>query len=504
MKFFQTLVNIKNKSVPMIESFFIEHYRIFNKPTLFLMILFGTALFPLFRADVNYIDDSMRALNGGRDWAYLHSRWTSEYLSVLVHADYKLRDIAPLTQILAIFLISLASVIFCWIVCEKKLTKAGILISALLGLSPFYLECFAFKFDSPYMALSVLASIFPFIFAFKNKKIFATISFFSLLVMLTTYQLSGGIYIMIVIFLLFQSWNAKSHTLEELRNFFLISTGSYIAALTFFRIFLLKTQIFQYNTIFSFSEMLPGVLDNIQKNFEKIIGSFNVFWIWILAIMIILFAIKSIIVSKQNKFASLALSLLTLILLFFFFQGFFIFVDNVGSVPRYLSGFNTFIVLIALYLAKPPYKIFSIPAFVLLYCFFVFSFAFGNALEYQKDYKIFYATMLINDLSKIIVDEKDLIENSKIYFMDPIGNSPGVKSLQRDYPIIRNLVPNDFGKHVFGYTNLAWYNFPATQTEAISRQQKKQAENFPVLVDSYYYTIRSENGKDFYIWFNNQ
>lgn len=44
-----------------------------------------------------------------------------------------------------------------------------------LGLSPWFLECFSYKFDSPYMALSVLASVIPFIFGrriFINSLVF--------------------------------------------------------------------------------------------------------------------------------------------------------------------------------------------------------------------------------------------------------------------------------------------------------------------------------------------
>ena len=504
MKNIQSFINFKEDIKSSIKVFLSKYYSIFSKPTLFIFFIFFLALLPLFRANVNYIDDSERALNGGRDWAYLHSRWTSEYLSVFIHADSKLRDIAPLTQILAILLISLSSVILCWVISEKKLTRLGVLLAAFLGLSPFFLECFAFKFDSPYMALSILASIFPFLFAFKNKMLFFATSFLGLLIMLTTYQLSSGVYIMIVIFLLFNYWNNKSLSVREMIDFIFVSVVSYFSALVVFRIFFLQTKIFSYNNFFSINKMPLGIIGNIKDNFEEIINNFNYTWVYILALMIILFVTKSMIISKQNKILSLILASATLSLMFIFFQGFFIFVDKVGSVPRYFVGVNAFIAIVALFLARPPFRFFATPAVVLLYCFFIFSFMFGNALEYQKNYKTFFATMLIGDLSKIIVEDHRDNENSNIYFMDSIGNAPGVKSLQKDYPIIKHLIPNDFGKHVFGYTNLRWYNFPAIQPQESPKKDKEFLGALPVLVNSYYYTIRGDENKNLYIWFNNR
>lgn len=503
MKILRNFLILSKETVSASKSFFDEYYKIFSKPVFFLVILFCVALIPLFQAHVNYVDDAIRALNGNRDWAQLHSRWTSEYLSILIHSDSSLRDISPFPQLIAVFLISLASIFLCWIVFEKKLTKTGILTSALLGLGPFFLGCIAFKFDSPYMALSILASIFPFLFAFKNQKLFAAVSFFCLLLMLTTYQFSSGIYIMVGIFLVIQSWNDKSKSVKELLNFSLIAALSYISALIFFRIFLLQTQIFRSNTIFKINEMPLGILKNFKNNFESIINDFNILWIWLLAIIIIMFVAKSVILSKQNKALSLLVNIAGLVLLFFFIRGFFIFVDNIGSSPRYLIGFNALITSMALYLAKQPYKFFSTPALILLYCFFIFAFAFGNALEYQKQYKTFFATMLIDDLSKIVTNDEVLKEKTNIHFAHPIGDAPGVKTLKKDYPIIGRLIPNDFGKHTFGYTNLEWYNFPAPQPKEMSKEQKQQVNESPILIDSYYYTIR-KNNSDIYIRFSNR
>ncbi len=480
----------------------IHKWRPYMSHVVFLCIFYCIALAPLFLANVNFLDDSHRALTGGRGWAYLHSRWISEYASIFVHADTILRDISPFPQLIAIVLIALSSVAICIVVCGKKYTKTALVISALLGVTPFFLECFAFKFDAPYMALSVLASVIPFLFAHKTPKIFISASFIGTLVMLTTYQLASGMYIMMTLFFVFHMWNSGTWHYRKVGQYIILALVGYGSALIFFRIFLMQKGILEHHTIFSFTELLPGVIANTQDHFHDIFGALHVVWIGILCVMIALFIVKAIVVSTHDKVLASILIVGMLVVMFIFVQGFFVFVDGMNSVPRYYIGMNMFIVLIALYLIKPPHAFFGVPGIALVYCFFVFAFAFGNALTDQVRFKTFIATMLMHDLSKIVTTTEQL-ENTHIYLREPIGNAPSVESLQKDYPIAKKLIPNDFGRHVFGYTNLAWYNFPAMRPEKMTKDQKDQSKKAPIMAETFYYTIRGDK-QNLYIWFNNR
>ena len=101
------------------------------------------ALFPLFRANFNYRDDGGRVL-----WAYAgwndFGRYTSNALSHMIHADTYLKDISPLTQIIAVLIIVIASVLLLKIVREDRKTTFWDAIAVLpLGLFPYFLCCFS-------------------------------------------------------------------------------------------------------------------------------------------------------------------------------------------------------------------------------------------------------------------------------------------------------------------------------------------------------------------------
>lgn len=145
------------------------------KPVLEISIIYFIALLSLFRANFNYIDDLGRVAQGYRNWINW-SRFISQELSVLINTQKILTDISPLTQLIAILIIALAGVIIIYTFTGKKTVQLSMIAAVVpLGLSPWFLECFSYKFDSPYMALSVLASVIPFIFGrriFINSLVF--------------------------------------------------------------------------------------------------------------------------------------------------------------------------------------------------------------------------------------------------------------------------------------------------------------------------------------------
>ena len=157
----------------------LSEYRYLAKPFIIIFIIYCIALVPIVRANFNYIDDLGRAVYGYSDFEYF-SRFSASYLSKLIHTDTHLYDISPLTQIIAALIISLASVITLHAFArEKKISPVSIIGVLPLGLSPYFLECFSYKYDSPYMALSVLSSVFPLLFINEKKSRNFNIFYFS-------------------------------------------------------------------------------------------------------------------------------------------------------------------------------------------------------------------------------------------------------------------------------------------------------------------------------------
>ena len=148
---------MKLENSKLMKSVYLKYFLIFSA-------IYLIAFIPLFRANFNYIDDLGRKFSGYRSFGF--NRDGSDFLSIFVHGSRYLTDISPFTQIIAIAIISLASTIVIKLIArpeiKDKINIWYIFATIPIGLSPYYLENFSYKFDSPYMALSVLFSIIPF------------------------------------------------------------------------------------------------------------------------------------------------------------------------------------------------------------------------------------------------------------------------------------------------------------------------------------------------------
>ncbi len=259
-------------------------YKFLAKPFIILAFIYCLGIVSIIRANFNYIDDLGRVSDGYRGWMNW-SRYISEGLSVLIHTDSRLMDISPLPQILACLILALASVILIYVFTEKEqISKWNILAVIPLGLSPYFLECLSYKFDSPYMALSVLASIFPFLFIQCNEKIYFCISFVGCLIMCMTYQASSGIYVLITLFLAAKKFNEG----KSCFRFIAVSALSYVVSLVVFRIALMrKLNDYATTDTAGISDLIPIVCNNIQTYFNLIYSDFNRVWLVLIVLLVV-------------------------------------------------------------------------------------------------------------------------------------------------------------------------------------------------------------------------
>ena len=144
-------------------------------------------------ADVAYIDDIHRIATGYSGWSG-SSRYISDFFAPFIHGSSKLADISPLTLIIAAAEIAVAGAILLKsFSATRKFTLWQILSLIPLCISPFFLQCLSYKYDAPYMALSVLFSVIPLLFAKRKLPIFFTSVFLCILGVSMTYQASLGI-----------------------------------------------------------------------------------------------------------------------------------------------------------------------------------------------------------------------------------------------------------------------------------------------------------------------
>ena len=462
-----------------------------------VIILFGVyfwGILTIIRANFLYIDDTLRSVGGFRGW-FIWSRYVSDLLSIVIHGDTNLTDISPLPQLLAILILSCSSVALVYVIGNKKITVVRLLASIPLGLSPYFLECLSYKFDAPYMALSILASIVPFLFI-ARKKAFFFISVVSLLIMCMTYQAASGIYPLVAVILWFQDWNSKRKPVKEIWSMLGIAFIAFAFSMMLFRSFLMKgvdPDSYASASMHPLSQMLSGAFTNL-KNYTLIIyHDLGLIWKIGIAIVCIFFIIKSVKTSSHKKTLPLFISMLVIGASFVLSCGVYLLLTTPIFYPRASLGFGIFLAILCIYVVSDYKKAAIIAVLALNWCLFVFVFSYGNALADQDRYAKFRITMLLHDLSDLYPNRNS--ETLFIQLQNSIGFAPTIKNISKHYPVIERLVPERL-REVLYFDNLYYighYNF----NKLVMNIQGYSADDFtamdlPVVKDSYYHTIKSD------------
>ena len=471
-------------------------FRSFLKPSFILLVVYLLGILTIIRANYSYKDDVWRAAAGSRQW-FSWSRYVSEFFSIFIHGDTRLTDISPIPQLLAILILVVSSVLLVYIL-TGKITVPRLLASIPLGLSPYFLECLSYKFDSPYMALSVLASIFPFLFI-ARKKIFLFISIVSLLIMITAYQPASGIYMMITTILCFQKWNRREKTNKEILSFLGIAVFSFCFALLVFRFFLMKpvtsdSEAYVQTTMLPASQLITGILNNIKGYIMIVNHDFGMIWKTGILLVMLFFITKSVSGSAQQKIISIFFIFTAIIISFVFSYGIYSLLAKPVYPPRALLGFGVLLAVICIYAVSDFKKISTVTVLVLNWCFFVFAFSYGNALVDQARYAEFRIGSLLHDLSVLYPHVNK--DSMSIQFENSIGFSPVIKNIAKHNPVIERLVPSRLSESKLEYMYfLTCFNDDRFHTNHEMIDQipiDYNSLNLPVVLDSYYHTIQSD------------
>lgn len=471
------------------------------KSVLVMFGIYALGMSALIRANFLYSDDLGRTIAGYKGW-HGWSRYISNLLSMFIHADYTLTDISPLPQLIAALFIAISSVLLVFVVGNKKMTMPSLIASISVGLSPYFLHCLSYKFDAPYMALSVLASIIPFLFVGSSIAFIAT-SVFSLLVMCMTYQASSGIYLLLIIALSFKQWNAKEQSNREIAFFVLRGLGAYVITLIAFR-FLVMAPVNSYVStgMFSPSEMIPGVIANIITYTKTIYADFSLIWKALFVALCVAFIVQQTKTSQQNKRVAAIFSVIVIIMSYILSFGAYLALRTPEFTPRSLYGFGILIAIVSIFLVQHLKKYILIPVIALSWCFFVFAFSYGNALADQKRYIDFRTEILLKDLSDLFPNRNK--NEMRIQLEGTAGFAPSIGNISKRYPVIKRLVPISLaGGNMWGIYYLANYfnwgekemmNHPVDPNSIIVFVDFAEYD-LPVIFDSYYHTIKSDGEK---------
>lgn len=435
----------------------------FKREYCILAFVYFICLISVFRADYGYVDDIGRTITGNRGWEDF-SRYINQILSVFIHGDILLNDISPIPQLLAIVLMAAASLIV--IVAFKKdnnITFWGIVAVIPITISPYFLECLSFKFDSPYMALSVVSSVLPLLFIDTDLRIYSNIVFLSMLAMCMTYQASSGLFIVGVLFLLGVKWN-RGMDVQSVVRIFLVSALSYFIALLVFKFIIMSPVDYYEYVVVSIGEhnsIFKNMIGNFQKYVKLIYEDCTLAWKIMLVGICFSYLRSFMEASVRNKLQSAIIALLLLSCGVVLSYGAYLVLDKPSFFPRAMYGFYFLISILGLIAVNEMSNnlLGKVACLLLCWSFLTFSLAYGNALAEQKRYDEFRARLVLQDLQSLPNLDNNHIRNMQI--KGSIGFSPVVERMAERYKVLSRLVPirvhsgMPFGEYyIFLYFNL--------------------------------------------------
>ena len=469
-------------------SFLKREIKPYLKPLSILFLFSFLAIFSLLRANYNYYDDLGRVAMGYRGWSNF-SRYLSSFFSIFLHGDTYLTDISPWPQILALFLMSLASLILLKVFTHQEKFSFWNIISVFpLAINPYFLECLSYKYDAPYMAFSVLVSILPLLFAKQKTGFYAVVIFFCTLMMCATYQASSGIFIIVVFFYALSKW-LKGTSFKECFYFVLKSLLFYLSSLLIFKIFFMQTSdTYVTNILFSIKEIPMGFIKNLSHYYTLFIKDFKIEWLILIIGILLSFISTAVLKSKKSKIKTLGLTFLVLFLSILLCFGIYpAFTEPLYS-PRAMYGIGVLLTMLMIFCCDTPKnflgKIFSLS---LVYCFFAFSFTYGNALNAQKEYTDMRIELVLSDLNELELAKTSTIK--KVQIIGNIGYSPVILNMPEDFAMLERLVPLTFGgENVWYQASFFYYSNLKNMIPIPSNE--KIPPNLPLLKDTMFHEIR--------------
>ena len=436
-------------------------------------VIYCLALTALFRANFNYKDDVVRVFFGFRKWAGA-SRYLNDLLSILLFTDTELPDISPLPQIVAVFLMAVASVILLRVLSDsrgKTLWSLRYIVAVMpLALCPYFLECFSYKFDAPFMALAMLSGIFPLLFAEKGIYCYGIVSILSLLTMCTTYQLPSGVYPMLVLFVAYERWTGEQWKGRKTFIFLATSALCYIVTLGAYRGLLVKSiPDYVQTEIPKFSELISSIIHRYLLFYARIVRDMKISWLFLLVLVVCFCWISMIRRSKKKLLPSVLLSWITIFLSSIMACGIYQLLAGLNDSveiykPRMMIGITPWIAIVCILSVLPSHNVKRKGEYVatficiaLSWCFFTFAYTYGNALACQKRYTQEITSALVSDLNNLDIMNSD---NVKTVFLEgDIGCAPEIIHSMDNYEMLYRLIPETLGDSLdhFGIIYLRYY-----------------------------------------------
>lgn len=456
-----------------------------------LFLIYVVGFSAVLRTNFYYMDDNGRAAFGYKTWDYF-GRYLSTGLSTILHMGNHLTDIAPLPQLIALWILAAASILLLYVICQRTrfyFWELGAVV--ILGLNPYFLECLSFRFDAPYMAISVLAGILPLLYYRSPGFVYVLASMLGVLGVCTSYQAATGIFPILVIALMLRMWNQREKG-GEIVAFCAKSVAGYGLGLVYFKLVIMKPANAGYvsNALPDGSGLIANTIRNLRTYYRFVLTDFKPLWLILVLLAVAAFVLLTVSCSKQKKTAAAVLSCAALCLMLLLCFGIYPVLESTLFSPRAMYGFGVLLAILGVMVVQGEGRIpLKLPVLLLSWAFFVFSFTYGNVLNLQKNYTEFRIHLVMEDLNDLELPQPE--ERLKVRLTGDIGLTPILDNMPQNYQMLNRLMPSTFAGGD-DLTEYQFYDYYGIQNFADCGSEEDCPADMPVWKDSGFHTIRVE------------
>lgn len=471
-----------------------------RKMILLILGIYSLFLVSLGMVQFPYIDDTARQIYGDTNFWRHFSRLASELLSWVFQGSRHLTDQGLTNFLISSLVLSLCSILTLrYFVQNGKVTFVMAMVSTIIGLNPWFLECLSFRFDSPFMCFSLLFAIIPYLF-WKNKwYTFYALSSVSVLLLCNSYQSSSGTFIVYALALFSYGILTGSKFVEEMLRLVTAASGFTTGMIIYLLETKLNPEIANRGNLVEIAKIrdLPKTLvNNVLHYFYVLYSDSSKIWVITFLVLIFLCFVTLSIFSKQNILSSTIISVFYLSVGAVFSYGvLLVFRDPLISILGRYGGYNfpiyisvtCIMCLSILERVRPIYVLTNFAVVLFVYFQLAFCFGYPSMLSVQKTSFEFQSSILANDLKNIVTDSRRTINANKFF-----KSSNVLVNSERNFPILRKLVPQNeklYWPNQFWFNNISGMNIQLNPASFDFSTLDTQSGNIQKVVDNYYYTI---------------
>lgn len=411
------------------------------------LVILGVALIPFISSNVYYMDDLYRVVLGIKGWSGDARPFAEIFYNVLTLQSDIMPDLFPAPLILAVVFLC-----FVFSMLSERFSNGRDILFAFcicpLILNPLFSSNLHFKYDSPFMVLSVAFALLPFCFAFKRTVLYVLVTAAFVTLTLSTYQVSVNIFAVLTVveFLYVATKGDFRAAVLRLIN---RGVGFIVGYLVYSKIIIPLTPVNKYFLEYSSAVGLNKsgvlkVLDNFTSSFSIFSNSqsmgFEIFVFCIVAAYVL--AISNLLISNHKSISPIALALSSVLAFFMFvllIPGVMIFSEQPLFFARGYIGFGGFVSAMLIPLCWASVRVLRY-ILVIPYVYMVgFVYAAHNAFKIENDHIEQTAMNIISDINNSGHDDVKYIRVD-----GELKNSPGTEVIVTAYPLVKTILPKAF------------------------------------------------------------